>query len=54
MPWTPADAKEHTKEAKTKAEQKQWAEVANSVLAHSGDEGKAIRMANSVVRKRSK
>lgn len=51
MPWTAADAYKHTKKADTKLEGKQWASIANSVLKDSGDEGKAIRIANAAVKK---
>jgi uncharacterized protein YdaT len=53
MPWTAADGPaRHTKKAKSPAARKQWATVANKVLADSGDEGKAVRVANSAVAKR--
>lgn len=38
MPWTPADAPHHT-------------EFANQVLATTGDEGRAIRVANHALHK---
>ncbi len=50
MPWTPKDAPAHTKKANTPAKRKQWAEVADSVLAKTGDDAQAIRAANSVVK----
>ena len=46
MPWVPADATSHTKKANTDAKKKKWAKIANGVLKESGDEGKAIRLAN--------
>ena len=49
MPWNPSDAKRHTKKASTAKKQQQWSDVADSVLAKTGDEGRAIREANSVV-----
>jgi hypothetical protein len=52
MPWGYSDAKRHTKKATTPAAEKQWSAVANSVLSDSGDEGKAVRIANGVVKKR--
>lgn len=52
MPWKidngPA---KHTKKANTKAKKKQWAVVANKVLKESGDDAKAIRIANAAVKK---
>lgn len=53
MPWTSSDAKRHTKAAKTLGLQKQWAKVANSVLARTGDEASAIRQANATIAKHS-
>jgi hypothetical protein len=53
MSWSPDDGPaRHTKKAKSPAAKKQWSTVANKVLADSGDEGKAVRIANSAVKKR--
>ena len=52
MPWTARDASRKTKKAASPGAKKQWSKVANSVLADSGDEGKAIRIANAAVAKR--
>lgn len=49
MPWTPEDAPRHTHKADTQDLCEVWAEVANKVLAETGDEGRAIRAANAVV-----
>ncbi len=49
MPWTPEDAPRHTHKADTEDLCAVWAEVANKVLAETGDEGRAIRAANAVV-----
>jgi len=54
MPWTPKDAKKKTKKASTKKKQRQWSAVANSELEKTGDEGKAVRIANGVVKKAKK
>ena len=51
MPWKMSDAPRHTKKADTPAKKQQFATVANKVLAESGDEGKAIRIANAAVAK---
>ena len=52
MPWSPSDGpSRHTKKASTPATKKQWSSVANKVLADSGDEGKAVRIANAAVAK---
>lgn len=52
MPWTIADALGHTKKAGSPAAKRQWASTANAVLKQSGDEGKAVRIANAAVAKR--
>jgi len=49
-----ASALGHTRKAKTPAAKKQWAAVANKVLKESGDDGKAVRIANSAIKKRKK
>lgn len=54
MPWTPKDASGKTHKANTPAKKKQWAATANSVLSESGDDAKAIRIANAAVAKRKK
>lgn len=52
MPWSPGDGpSRHTKKADTPATKKQWSTVANKVLDESGDEGKAVRIANAAVKK---
>jgi hypothetical protein len=52
MPWSPSDGPtRHTKKANTPGKRKQWSTVANSVLEKSGDEGKAVRIANAAVAK---
>lgn len=51
MPWTPADAKGHTKKATSPKLQRQWSDVANSVLKSTKDEARAIREANAAVAK---
>jgi hypothetical protein len=53
MPWKPDDGPaRHTKKAKSPVAKKQWSAVANKVLDESGDEGKAVRIANAAVAKR--
>lgn len=52
MPWRASDASRHTKKAKSPPAKRQFAKVANKVLSESGDEGKAIRIANAAVKKR--
>lgn len=50
MPWTIGDAMRHTKKATSPAKKKQWVATANAVLQKSGDDGKAVRIANSAVK----
>jgi hypothetical protein len=45
------DAERHTKKAKTPKKKRQWTTVANKVLKESGDEGKAVRIANAAAKK---
>jgi hypothetical protein len=49
MPWTPNDAEKHTHKAITPELKELWAKVANERLEKTGDEGRAIREANSVI-----
>jgi hypothetical protein len=51
MPWEPKDATKHNKKASTPEMQRQWADVANSELQKHGNEGLAIRAANSVIKR---
>lgn len=51
MPWTPEDARSKTHEVKDDKDARQWRDVANEVLKKTGDEGRAIREANNVVRR---
>jgi uncharacterized protein YdaT len=54
MPWTAKQATAHTKAAKSDKDKRQWADVANSVLKQTGNEGRAIREANAVVKRGKK
>jgi len=49
MPWKPSDASSKTRKAKSPIAKRQWRDVANSVLAKTQDEGRAIREANAVI-----
>lgn len=49
MPWSAGDAPRFKKNLGSQGSQK-WANIANSVLSESGDEGKAIRIANSATK----
>ena len=46
MPWSVNDVDRH-KKGLTPAEKKKWVKIANAVLRSSGDEGRAIRIANA-------
>jgi hypothetical protein len=49
MPWQPEDAPRHTHKADTPHLRRLWAEVANSVLAETENEGRAVRAGNAAV-----
>jgi uncharacterized protein YdaT len=51
MPWTARDVSRHNKSVKSPKRKKQWRDVANSILKRTGDDARAIRGANSVVKK---
>lgn len=52
MPWTASDTGRHNKKAaKSKKAKRAWSKTANAVLERTGDEGQAIRVANSVANK---
>lgn len=53
MPWIPSDAKKKTKKANSKTARRQWKDIANSVLSKTGNEGRAIREANAVIKRRT-
>ncbi len=54
MPWTPKQATKHTKKAKSPKAKRQWAHIADQVLAKTGDEARAIRTASGVIKRRKK
>ena len=54
MPWKAKAASSKTKKASTPAKRRKWARVANSILKQSGSEGKAIRIANAMMRRKTK
>ncbi len=53
MPWTADDAERHTHRATTSELKELWAKVANECLERTGNEGRAIREANAVVRRQA-
>jgi len=50
MPWTPAEFKKKHNQSLTDAQAKIAARIANAILKESGDEAKAIRVANARVK----
>ena len=54
MPWTERDVGRHNKSVKGSKGKRQWADVANAVLKRTGNEGRAIREANAVAKRRGK
>lgn len=53
MPWSAKDAK-GKKKSLSPAQATTWAKIANSVLKQTGDEGKAIRIANAKAKTNTK
>lgn len=51
MPWTARDVSKHNKSVKSPKRRRQWRDVANSILKRTGSDSRAIRGANSVVKK---
>jgi hypothetical protein len=52
MPWDPKDASRFTKHAKGK--EKRWSRTANAVLQKTGDDARAIKIANAAMHKKPK
>lgn len=50
MPWAAKDATRHTKKATSRRLRNIWAAAANNALTETGDEGRAVRIANAAVR----
>ena len=50
MPWNDRDALRFNRKADTPEKQRHWALVANRVLKATGDEGRAVREANSFLK----
>lgn len=49
MPWTPAEAPQHTKQADTDRLRELWASVANAARGRGDSDAMAIRKANAAV-----
>lgn len=52
MPWDAKEAKRFTKKAPAPKAQRQWKDVANSVLKRGGSDASAVRQANAVIKRR--
>lgn len=52
MPWSGGSFKKHNKSLSSNQSDKA-ARIANSILKSTGDEGKAIRIANATIRRMS-
>ncbi len=51
MPWAPSDATTKNRKADTPKKKRQWSDIANDVLKRTGNEGRAVRTANGVLKK---
>ncbi|MDE2103199.1 MAG: hypothetical protein KGL39_38490 [Patescibacteria group bacterium] len=51
MPWSLSDASTKDRKADTPRKRRQWSDIANSVLAWTGDEGRAVKTANGVLKR---
>ena len=51
MPWTPKQFRSRHNKKLTTAQSRKAAKIADAVLARTGDEGKAIRIANAAVKR---
>lgn len=47
MPFSPESSTKYKKNLSSSGSKERWASIANSILKETGDEGKAIRIANS-------
>jgi len=54
MPWSVKSFKEKHNKKLSKVEAQVAADIANAILRETGDEGKAVRIANSKVKRRKK
>lgn len=54
MPWTAEKYRKSHNKKLTPAQAKKGSKIANAILEKTGDEGKAIRIANSLAKKKSK
>lgn len=52
MPWTEKEASQKTKKASSPNLKRQWRDIANNVLSKTGDDAKAIKIANGVIKRR--
>jgi uncharacterized protein YdaT len=52
MPWTGSSFKKKHNKGLSDSQAKEAAKIANAILKDTGDEGKAIRIANSKVKRK--
>ena len=52
MPWNQSQARRHTRKARTQKDRETWSEVANETLERTGDEARAVRTANAVIKRK--
>jgi len=52
MPWQAKDSSRFTRKANTPKKKRQWATLADRLLASGKSEGDSIRIANGVIKKR--
>ena len=51
MLWSPKDARRHGKKADTSKKKYIWSRIANKIFEKTGNDARAIRVANAVIRK---
>ena len=51
MPWSPKDAINHNKKVGSSKKKDMWSRIANKTLEKTGSDARAIRVANSVIKK---
>lgn len=54
MPWKSSSAKRFTRKAKSAVAKRQWMHVANSMMRRGMTEARAVRAANSVIKRRGR
>ena len=54
MPWGAKDAQAKDSKANTPKKRRMWRDIANKTLASTGDEARAVRTANGVLKRMGK